>query len=499
MRDRGAPSRVAGLVIGAALGLLTFETARADNAVVLESHVGARTADAAKLLVPVRRELTLLGYLADPAKLGPMVEERLSRDGNPLSAAEVSRVRTMVTDGYDVAYVQGGDFELAATRLQEALDVLLDSPAAFATDQALRDDLLKALIGLALAHKRLGHVEQAAAFMAEVVRSFPDRAFNRTLFGPEPQELFLAVKRELEAQKPASLAITVDADDAVVFVNGRYVGVGAVELDAVVPGTYRVYVQKGTRSGRLHLVDLSPGDQRRLDISWITDGALRTDAELVGLVFADEAERAAHEAHVAASVARSLRSGEVVVLRVGTHDGRRAVIGSVLSADTGRAVRTGILATEPLAPGHPQLEGLARFLSGGEPIPGLIVPGAEDPTTTPPAVGIPARDRGRTPWYHDAWGWTAVGAGLAAAGAGLWLHATAGEWEDDAASAPSESESKALLEHAEDQRTLGGILTVGGGVLTAVGVVMLAVNPAPDDAPARMSAGPGWLVVYGRF
>lgn len=87
------------------------------------------------------------------------IEARLSRDGHPLSAGEVAR---------------------------------------------------KTLVGLALAHKRLGQVERAAEHMAELLRSFPDRGFNRALFGPEAHELFLGVKRDLEAQAPGALAIEVD-------------------------------------------------------------------------------------------------------------------------------------------------------------------------------------------------------------------------------------------------------------------------------------------------
>src|SRR5688572_31073881 len=47
------------------------------------------------------------------------------------------------------------------------------------------------------------------------------------------------------------------------------------------------------------------------------------------------------------------------------------------SIDSGKRYRTGVLALEPAEPGPAQIRSLAAFLAGGEPAPGLIIPGEE--------------------------------------------------------------------------------------------------------------------------
>src|SRR5688572_14639257 len=138
--------------------------AAADGGVVLESYGAARPADADKVLQPLRDELGHLGFATDA---------RHSRDAGPMSAEDFAHASELVTAGWDRWL--GGDFAGAIERLDAAVGAFRGSPATVAQDQKRRDLMLKALVGLAMANKRLGKTDEAARWMAELVRTFPDR------------------------------------------------------------------------------------------------------------------------------------------------------------------------------------------------------------------------------------------------------------------------------------------------------------------------------------
>ena len=130
------------------------------------------------------------------------------------------------------------------------------------------------------------------------------------------------------------------------------------------PGRYRVYVQKESRGvGRTHEVEVTAGATRRLVVSWGLDAALRT-TPFVGFAFASEAQRRKSEAPLATAVARAIGASSVVVVGVRPFEGRRALVGTVLSPGTAKPLRSAALALEPVEPGDDKIRGLARFLAG---------------------------------------------------------------------------------------------------------------------------------------
>jgi hypothetical protein len=322
--------------------------------------------------------------------------------------------------------------------------------------------------------------------MAELIRTYPDRDFNRTMYGPEPHDLYKSVKNELLA-RPGSLSVEVDDKDALVFLNERFEATGGVDKSGLAPGTYRLLIQRGKTPGRVRDVQVSAGAKQSVAVDWGFESALVTSRDHVALSYRDDAERKANEPRHATTLARLVGAPKLAVLTISIHEGRRSIIGAVLSVDTGRPYRTGVLALEPAAPGPTQLRGLARFLALGEPAEGVIVPG--EPAPEGAAAPSAEPDRRRSP----VWKWAALAGGAAAVAAGVTLIALDGpKIEDD-------------MRQPEDKGyTIPGIITASAGAaLVATGIVLWVLDSrasAPATQAAVVPHEHGFvLTVGGRF
>ena len=480
------PALVAGLFILTA----SARGAAASEVVVLESYGGIRSADADRLLAPLLVELGERGFVTRMAGLGTRIEARVSGPGGPMTDGDRGEVEKLVEEGF--ARWLEGEFAPAVDELARAVERYHQSPATLAQDQARRDQVLRALVGIAMAQKRLGQGDAAQRAMAELVRSFPDREVSRAEFGPEAQALYREVKRELDGARHGGLEIDVDDDGVLVFVNERYEAVGDVAKDDLVPGRYRVYVQKERRGvGRSHEIEVTAGATQRLVIHWGMDAALRT-APFVGFAFASEAQRGKAEAPLATAVARAIGASSVVVVGIRPVEGRRALVGTVLSLETAKPLRTAALVLEPVEPGDDKIRGLARFLAGEEPDPGLIL-----------AREIVADHRARDvarPWYSDRWGWALSGAGLAVAGVGVGFLVHASLVEKDADQA-NEIDAPRLYAKADDERTVGTIAAAVGAAGLTAGVVKLILHDQPPSRGGSIEVAFGlqWIGLRGSF
>lgn len=472
------------VVVGLVLIIIASRAIASD--LVIESYAGSRPDDAPRVMKVVRTEFRALGYVVEPSEVSARISDALSHVAGPMSADDVERARRSVDDGY--AKYLAGEFAGAVDLLRPALDRLTANPASLAQEPSLRDVEHKALVGLALAHKRLGHADEAARYMAELVRSFPDKDISRAVYGPEAVDLYRGVKAELERQGMGTLRVEVDDAEVVVFVNERYDAVSGAARQ-VLPGTYRVYTQKGTTPGRMRTIEVASGREAQVFVSWRFDLALRTGPEFVGFVFGSADERQKYEATYAIAVARALGAPRVVTLTIDTYQGRRALIGQVLPIDGGRPSRMAVLALEPVDPGDEQVRGLARFLAGGQAMPGLILPPESQGRADVPA-----------PWYADRWGWAIAGGGLVAAGVGVGYLISASIVEADADGA-DEVDAPGLYEKAEEERTIGTVVTIVGAVGLAVGVTKLVLQDAgPRARPrAEVAFGLGWIGLRGSF
>lgn len=434
---------------------------------VLESHVGQRPADADALLEPVIAELSAAGFGA-PSTAGAQIEASVSRSGEPLSDAELAEAEKFIDSGY--AQFVEGNFSLAINELERGLDALEKAPATLAVSSDKRDVQLRGLVGLSLAYKRAGKSTEATRAMTELLRSFPDKEISHSEYGPEPREFYDKVKKDLSGQGLGSLKVTVDGADTVVFVNERYVGVGDVTLDDLYPGRYRVFVQQGTRHGRVHDVTVEAKQETRLSVTWGLDAALRSRP--AALIFGSEDERNGNQGAYAIRVGRALGSRSVAVLGIQDVGGRRAVVGTLYSIDSSKPIRTGTVAIEPAEPGPDKLRALAKFLAGDETAKRLL-------DDLPLGNGEDGANAAGGPHPYRTVKWLALVAGLGAIGGGVTLVAI------------DESDVEDGMRNPDARRTATvGYIVGGAGVALAAAGVYFFVKDAGDKEPDRVAVTP---------
>ncbi len=461
------------------------------GSIVLESYAGERPRDADELLAPLFRELATKGFLAgnDVAQL---IEAKVSRAGDPLDPAQLAEATRLIDHGYG-SFLKG-QFEVATTELTRALEMLRSRPATLSKNQPLRDQALRAHLGLALAHQRLGHAEDATAVMAEFARSFPDREISRAQYGPEPAELAKKVRAELDQRGRGALKIKVDDATAVIFLNERYLGVGEASVLDLYAGKYRVYVQRGTSAGRVHEIDVVPGSEQTVKISWALDAALKT-APFTGLAFDGDAAR--DEAALASNLALALDAPRVVVVSIREFDKRRSLWGAVLDPASGKSSRSGALALEPVKPGADKIRELGRYLTGGEASPDIIIEPNFDTGPTPKADPEvmnkvrPGSGGGSVSRPFKVLKWVTLIVGVGALGAGAYLIAIDGK---------SSCETTGCSD--EYNTAVPGYVSAGAGAaLIGAGIVFFIKDSGAKKRESQVSFAPargGMVFSFGR-
>jgi hypothetical protein len=306
------------------------------DVVVIESHPGARPADADEILHPVFAELERRGVLTRQ-RLAERVERKLSVSAGTLSLAELVAAQRSVDDAYDSLI--DGDYERARDKARTAVFTYARASGLLAQDNALRTLQFRAFVIAARSCEVLGETRDAFDLMAEAIRTFPERAVATTEFDPHVVALHARVRSEL-ARRRGTLSIAIDDPTAVLFVNGRFVGTGAVSLSDTPEGMYRVVAMRGAQIGRVHSVRVNAGQRVSLSMSWSLDSRLRTSGPHVGF----EHEAQLNEQAVR-QLGRSLGADAVIVLEIRSLEGQRSVVGYRFDVATAR----GLMGTVPVA------------------------------------------------------------------------------------------------------------------------------------------------------
>jgi len=470
--------------------------APASEPIVLETRTGERPGDADRLLAPVLAELGRSGF-APPQTVAPRIDQALSRPSRVPTDEQVAEALLTIESGYK--QFLSGRFDPAIKEIERGLTVLRASPAAQVGKNDRRATVMRGLVGLALAHRRRGHTVLATEAMKELVRSFPDREVSYKEYGPEPREFFDAVRSDLGRDGVGSISVDLDDDRTVVFVDERYASMGDIVVRDLYPGTYRVFLQQGSRFGRVHEVVVEPGMTTTVSLSWQLDAALLTDGP-AALAFDDEAARRELEARFAVRVARALGAPSVVLVGIRMNRGRRSVVGAFYAADSTRPLRSGAVAVEPVAPAAERFQALARLLAGDDEAASLVVPLVDDGE---PAVvesrGRRARSRGPVEDRDQdggdrpfrTWKWLAVGSGLVAIAGGATLVAI-------------DNSGGARDPNTRETAAAGYATAAGGAILTGLGITFFILD-GRDRGGAAHSASlvpldrGAALVVSGRF
>lgn len=409
--------------------------------VVLESYAGQRPAHADALLAPLLDELDRRGFAARPAAVLGVAGGRAPRPGvldGDTTAAEITQP---AESGYE-AYTRGR-FAEAEAALRLAIERIHRNPALLVLDTNNLEATFKVLVGLALSQARRGDTAGSVATMTELIRTFRSQPITRVDYGPDAEQFYRAVSRQVQALGRGRLSITGASEQAVIFVDGQIRGLGRAALVDLVPGLYRVFVQVPATAGRQYEIEVVAGREATLAIDWELDMSLWLTDSWVGFVFATEAERA-RQAGFAGSLARRWGVERLAVVGIAPLDGKPAIVGQLYDA-TGRIVRAGAVPLD--GADEPRLRSLARLLVDGSLAAGVRVV-RDDPAhvaaasradhLAPPLLvsagaaalvaggvlyAIDQDPGGPGPVYRNtAPAGIAVGAvGLAAVGVGLWL------------------------------------------------------------------------------
>ncbi len=268
------------LLVAVALSVAVPRVADAAPPIVVEAYDGERPADAAALLQPLAAELARRGYATGDA-LSASIREHLSTDPAALAPSQVVLAQRAVEAGYQ--HFIDGEYDAALTEETRALAIYTVGATAMAREDTLRELQWRALMIAARSAEVLARNDESFGWMAEAIRTFPQRRPTASEFDPQVGALFRRVGAELTRQGAGSLEVRVDDADANVFVNERFVGTGTARIDRLAPGRYRVFATKGNVVGRVRLVEIGAGAAEVISVQWAVDAALHTAAGYVGL------------------------------------------------------------------------------------------------------------------------------------------------------------------------------------------------------------------------
>jgi hypothetical protein len=346
--------------------VLVIASAAHAEGIALEAYTGDRPADAGRLLGPVLDELAK-NKISSGDTVARTFESAVSRPARTVQGLP-SDFAQQVDAGFKAWF--GGRFDESIKTLVPLIDLAHANSGAFAKDPALREPLRKAMIGLALAQQKSGDPAAMKATFAELVRGYPELTLSRGTYGPEASQAFEDTKREVGASGVGKLTIKVVDKGGTVFVDEAYRAAGTQTLQ-VPPGEYRVVVLANGEPSRTHYVTVHAGGESTVVVDATFDQTIRTSG-WSGFSFATEADRDAHEAAYAAQVANALGAQSVAVVGIDQVKGHAAVVGSLISLETGREIRRASVALDPDPPNE-RLKALARFLTGEAPAAGLDV------------------------------------------------------------------------------------------------------------------------------
>jgi hypothetical protein len=421
--------------------------------IAVESHVGDRPEDASDALRGLFAALAKHGATGGDA-LRERVERTISQPAAQVTADHLVTAARLV-DQAEKMVVEGRHAE-ALRMLPAAIDVYAAQTAAVAASADLRAIARRAHIALTVAHIAVGNDTDARAAAAALLRGFPEQPIAEA-----------TVEKLVASLRPSATgSAKIDASDAGadLFLDERKIGTGSATATSLMPGTYRVHAQRQGVAGRVHLLEVKAGATASLKLDWALDSALQTRKDFVGFVFPSDADRLAHEATLARSLARTLGAREVVFVGIRVEDGVRSIVAATLDVDSGKPLLAAAAAIEPLSTLEARAAGIADYLAGKPASAGVVplgeVKGAGK--TTAVVIDPAKRPVSRLPIYQ----WTAIGLGTAALAGGIYLLLLDGE------GSCSKEPSQTQCPEVYDTKLAGIGTAVGGAALVGAGVYL---------------------------
>jgi len=333
---------------------------------VLESHVGARSAEIGRVMDTLRDLLEPYGFAARPAAIQRLAGQAMPRPGVLDPELTEASIAQHLRDGW--AAFAAAQWEEASTKLTRALDEVHRNPALVVSDIGNLDHVFKAYVALAVTQRRLADVRGAARTMTEMIRVFPARAVARDeAWGRDGERLYSDVATRVREMARGRLSIVSGHPEAAIFVDGQLRGTGTAELADLVPGTYRVFLRPPGSIGRQYEVLVAANDDSYLDVDLNLDMSVWATDAWIGLQLANEEARAYEDKYALEVARRWMGQGTLAVLATGQYKGRPILVGARYR-DGIELRRARIYLDDAGGP-----RALARFLVDGATGPGLEV------------------------------------------------------------------------------------------------------------------------------
>jgi len=445
---------------------------------------------------------TLRGRVRSGPALARAAEHALGPRPRSLRPARRAALLDAIRDASEAAYV--GKWAKAIRLLRWVRRELMAHPLTVIRQRPVFRVLQAARIQLALCYIRTARRKEAWRLMEEALRAEPGLTLATALHGPVIQRLFYQVKSQLDLRF-GRLEVRTSPPGALIFLNGRNVGVSPADLPRLYPGDYELIVVHGDQVSRIRHVSIGTG-RAQVSVDLAADAAVRTAGHRVGLRIPAGAKHKARETRNAVALAHHLHASRVLVVGIQRRRGQRALVGRTIRADDGKTLALAYVSLEPgPVPAHAP-ERLARFLvEGRDPGRGVVVGTLPRTGVGTAPGGLRFASRPATPRDADgspglrAAGWSLVAVGLAAiAGGGA-------AFGLDGVTYPRPTATRLVYRTGR----LGAGLLAGGLATGITGAVLLIVDAVRRGRARRRAVraqvvggglpGGGWVGVSGRF
>jgi len=445
----------------AALALLLVARTATAQSIAIEVYIGDPAAGSARRLAPILNVLAERGLAVGADGVGLLIEDKLSLPGRT-GPVDVRQLVKALDEGAELW--RKGEFATAAKTLEPPVQTLRANPALIVRNISLRESLFQGLLHWTRSLSRVGNPHRAREVMADLIRRYPDRPITEHDYGPAAEMVYVDA---IEGLGLGRLAIRVDDPEVDIYVDGRLYGTGG-STKSLLAGPHQVYVQKGTRIGRLHDVQVYANEIALLEVDWMLDACLYTSASGgVGLRYASRAERDEWMVKHILRLGELLSAPTVIAFQPGEIGGLPALLGTTYDVVAGKARRNGgvVVATDPAVD---DLEGFAAYLVGDAPIPALHL---LEPIPPEYRSGSVEQTRSRHAWVK----WTTGGAAVALGGASVYLFSIDGKGTCGAAGGG--------LCRQYHEVTAGKWSTAAGALALAAVTVWLFVDDPWERAP----------------
>lgn len=424
------------------------------------------------------------------ARMQAAASPALAEEAYTRLSAKLDEASRRLTDG------QAGEDVIAALEaLREEMRAAAKSGPFGARDYELAYRTNALLVAALLGQNQ---AEKAKTVAEEAALMFPGRK-------PADVPNLTEAAAQLLAEPPGTggkLKVTTLPAGCEVAVNGAPVGRAPIELPVLPDAVYHVQAKCSTGSGGAHqsrerrivMAEAAASREEVIDTElerrFMEEGGQR-------LRFASSLERRQQEEASARRVVAATGVDLVVLASIGELSGSDW-LNARLYLKSGYLNRQGLVRLEA-----PRAVALGRYLATGKEVPGVLKPEEAGALVASTKSGPPPA-RAVDPWYTDVVGWALTGTGLLGISLGLWadhrsdaLVAEADDIRGDSA------RQDALYRKAQERRFYSTIGLVGGGLLTATGLVLLAVPEYRSNETEMLVLSPlpggGMIGWSGRF